>query len=132
MVPEVEWKEMSETTAQTSSHVSLILVQGKMNKGTLLKIEDEFSRIAISFVLTFGILHRLTGEQLRRYRFPQPPQSEQNAIIDHLDRVTTKINKLIKKVESAISLLTEYRVALITAATTGEIDVRNFNFGTVK
>jgi type I restriction enzyme S subunit len=32
---------------------------------------------------------------------------------------------LAEKVEEAIARLTEYRTALITAATTGKIDVRN-------
>jgi type I restriction enzyme S subunit len=37
----------------------------------------------------------------------------------------TKLDALLASVDSAISHLTEYRIALITAATTGKIDVRN-------
>ena len=54
-----------------------------------------------------------------------PPIFEQQAIADFLDRETTKIGALIAKVEKAIELLKEYRTALISAAVTGKIDVRN-------
>jgi type I restriction enzyme, S subunit len=66
----------------------------------------------------------LTGEKLRRYRFPTPRQAEQRAIADYLDRETAKIDKMMEKVEAAIEKLQEYRTALITAAVTGKIDVQ--------
>jgi type I restriction enzyme S subunit len=66
----------------------------------------------------------LTGEKLRRYRFPQPPPPEQAAIAAYLDRETAKLDALVAKVEAAIERLQEYRTALITAAVTGKIDVR--------
>jgi type I restriction enzyme S subunit len=66
----------------------------------------------------------LTGEKLRRYRFPCPPLAEQRAIADHLDRETGKLDRLTASVEAAIERLHEYRAALITAAVTGKIDVR--------
>ena len=66
----------------------------------------------------------LTADQLRRYRFPQPPLSEQKTIIAFLEDKVGQMKKLATKVESAIDYLTEYRIALITAATTGKIDVR--------
>lgn len=66
----------------------------------------------------------LTGEQLRKYRFPKPSFQEQTAIATYLDRETAKIDRLVAKVETAITRLQEYRSALITAAVTGKIDVR--------
>ncbi|MCQ8105448.1 restriction endonuclease subunit S [Methylomonas sp. SURF-2] len=66
----------------------------------------------------------LTGEQLRKYRFPKPPFQEQTAIATYLDRETAKIDRLVEKVETAITRLQEYRSALIIAAVTGKIDVR--------
>lgn len=67
----------------------------------------------------------LTGEQLRKYRFPTPSYAEQVAIATYLDRETAKIDNLIRKVEATIERLKEYRTALITAAVTGKIDVRH-------
>jgi type I restriction enzyme S subunit len=66
----------------------------------------------------------LTADQLRRYRFPQPPLCEQETIVAYLEDKVGQMNKLAAKVESAIDRLTEYRTALITDATTGKIDVR--------
>lgn len=66
----------------------------------------------------------LTGEKLRRYRFPKPRLAEQTAIAGYLDCETGKIDQMVGKVETAIERLQEYRTALITAAVTGKIDVR--------
>ena len=59
-----------------------------------------------------------------RMLVPAPPLSEQRAIADFIDRKTTKIDTLVTKIETAIERLQEYRSALITAAVTGKIDVR--------
>lgn len=67
----------------------------------------------------------LTGEQLRKYRFPKPPVKEQKLIVEYLDRETAKIDLLIEKAKKAIELLKEHRTALISAAVTGKIDVTN-------
>jgi type I restriction enzyme S subunit len=53
-----------------------------------------------------------------------PPLSEQVAIAAYLDVETAKLDALAAKVEAAIERLQEYRIALITAAVTGKIDVR--------
>ena len=55
---------------------------------------------------------------------PLAPLDEQHAIADFLDRETAKIDGLVAKVETAIARLREYRAALITAAVTGQVDVR--------
>lgn len=53
-----------------------------------------------------------------------PPSNEQRAIASFLDRETGRIDALVEKVEKSIELLREYRIALISAAVTGKIDVR--------
>ena len=72
---------------------------------------------------TSTIAH-LTGEQLRKYRFPKPPISEQKAIVAFLDTETAKFDTLTAEAQRAIDLLQERRTALISAAVTGQIDVR--------
>ena len=57
-------------------------------------------------------------------RVAVPPISEQGLIADFLDDETAKSDAITAKVESAIERLQEYRSALITAAVTGKIDVR--------
>lgn len=66
----------------------------------------------------------LTGEQLRRYRFPMPPLAEQVAISAWLDREDAGLKLLTAEAQRAIDLLQERRTALISAAVTGQIDVR--------
>ena len=56
--------------------------------------------------------------------FPIPHISEQKDIARYIDDKTTKIDNLIKKSTKAIELLKEKRTALISAAVTGKIDVR--------
>ncbi len=54
-----------------------------------------------------------------------PPLDEQVAIVSYLDHELANINILISKVTEAIQKLRERRTALISAAVTGKIDVRN-------
>ena len=49
---------------------------------------------------------------------------EQDAIVAELEKQKAKIDKLEDATSQAIDRLTEYRSALITATTTGKIDVR--------
>jgi len=62
------------------------------------------------------------------YRFPiaQPPQSDQKEIAEYLDREMTRFDKLAKLANCQIELLKERRTALISAAVTGKIDVRDW------
>jgi type I restriction enzyme, S subunit len=53
-----------------------------------------------------------------------PPTQEQKQVVALLDVETAKIDRLIAKVRAAIDKLNEYRAALISAAVTGKIDVR--------
>jgi type I restriction enzyme S subunit len=55
---------------------------------------------------------------------PVPPLPEQRAIAAYLDQETARLDTLIAKVQQGIALLREYRTALISAAVTGTIDVR--------
>jgi type I restriction enzyme, S subunit len=53
-----------------------------------------------------------------------PPPAEQEVIAEFLDRETAKIDALSAKIHEGIEKLKEYRTALISAAVTGKIDVR--------
>ena len=53
-----------------------------------------------------------------------PTLQEQQEIATYLDDKTKKIDKLIQKAIKSIKLLKEKRTALISAAVTGKIDVR--------
>ena len=53
-----------------------------------------------------------------------PPLYEQRAVVQHIDEQTSRIDTLITKAEEHIALAKERRAALITAAVTGQFDVR--------
>ncbi len=66
----------------------------------------------------------ITGSMVGNQFITFPPLSEQQAIAAFLDRETAKIDALSAKVQTAIERLKEYRTALISAAVTGKLDVR--------
>ncbi|MCT0218380.1 restriction endonuclease subunit S [Synechococcus sp. CS-1329] len=68
----------------------------------------------------------LTAESLRKHRFAYPPLDEQVKIAKFLDKMTSRLQLLIEAATTAISLLQERRSALISAAVTGQMDVRGF------
>jgi type I restriction enzyme S subunit len=63
-------------------------------------------------------------DQWRSFVVPVPPAGEQGTIAVYIDRETSKLDTLIARVREAIALLKEFRTALISAAVTGRIDVR--------
>lgn len=66
----------------------------------------------------------LTAEALRRYRFAYPTRTEQEQIVEYLDEAVGQFDELILEAASASQLLQERRSVLISAAVTGQIDVR--------
>jgi type I restriction enzyme S subunit len=68
---------------------------------------------------------KMETETIRKFDLPVPPKDEQKAIVGHLEEQLQQLDSLSLTTESTIDRLTEYRTALITAATTGKVDVRN-------
>ncbi|MDA3810828.1 MAG: restriction endonuclease subunit S [Spirochaetaceae bacterium] len=63
---------------------------------------------------------------LENFTLPVPPLEEQIKINDYCKSNTLKFDLLIKKAEKGIKLIQERRTALISAAVTGKIDVRDW------
>lgn len=75
--------------------------------------------------LTFGATLKTIGmPDVKTLTMPLPPIEEQAVVVKHIRNRTTKIDELIAKAEKAIALQREHRTALISAAVTGKIDVR--------
>lgn len=68
---------------------------------------------------------KINREKLNEVMLPLPPFPEQAAISDYIKNKTTQIDELVKNSKFAIKILKERRSALISAAVTGKIDVRN-------
>lgn len=73
-----------------------------------------------------GFRVRVSRKMLGDVRIPLPPYSEQKEIADYLDREGEAIKRLVARIEDAHQRLWEFRSALISAAVTGQIDVRNY------
>ncbi len=67
---------------------------------------------------------RIKQNDLDNLPIPIPPMDEQRDIVAHINEQTTQIDALISKTQEHIALARERRSALITAAVTGQIDVR--------
>ena len=82
--------------------------------------------IPFAFYSTNTALPSMTKGAIHGHLVPRPPLTEQINIAAFLDHETAKIGALMVEAERAINLLQERRSALISAAVTGQIDVRGF------
>lgn len=71
-----------------------------------------------------GTKIQLALDDIRKLEVPVPSLQDQCRIAKSLDQQTSRIDSLIAKAEEHIALAKERRSALITAAVTGQIDVR--------
>ncbi|MDY0191812.1 MAG: hypothetical protein RBR22_13900 [Desulfuromonas sp.] len=71
-----------------------------------------------------GVRQSLKFEDVRRLQVLVPPKEEQAEIAAHVDRQLAHNDSLVEKTERSINLLKERRSAFITAAVTGQIDLR--------
>lgn len=68
----------------------------------------------------------LNTETLGKIRLPIPPINEQEAILNYIEHISQKYDYLINSANAAINFMRERRTALISAAVTGKIDVRDW------
>lgn len=71
------------------------------------------------------IQRQIKWPHLRRIMVSLPSLSEQKQIVKELDRRLFRLEGLIARTRMSVTYLQEKRTALITAAVTGKIDVRN-------
>jgi type I restriction enzyme S subunit len=82
------------------------------------------ARHAIEGAMIGSTFRRINVSAIRSLPVPTPLIDEQRRIAAQLDQQTAKIDTLIAETERFIELSRERRAALITAAVTGQIDVR--------
>ena len=88
-------------------------------------MQSEFWQDQLKLVSGLGSTRAYIGLLAQKtLSFLIPPPDVQEAIASYLNSEAAKIDSLMVKVESLIDHLHEYRSALITAAVTGKIDVR--------
>ena len=69
---------------------------------------------------------QINNKHISPEKFPIPPLNEQKTILDYLNVKLERFKDLIQRTELSIQFSKERRTALISAAVTGKIDVRNW------
>lgn len=69
---------------------------------------------------------RINVDNIRNFALAIPPYQEQELIVEELEKLTSKYDKLVLNATNAIDLMKERKIALISSAVTGKIDVRNW------
>lgn len=70
-----------------------------------------------------GIRLTLSFKELKKQMLPVPPREEQKQIVAHINKKTSKIDKLIANINKEIEAIKEYKQRLISDVVTGQIKV---------
>tara|TARA_B110001469_G_scaffold81371_1_gene76979 strand:+ start:2538 stop:3896 length:1359 start_codon:yes stop_codon:yes gene_type:complete len=89
-------------------------------------LSSEVFKEAISATNKSSTIDNVKVSDLVKTKLVVPPHEEQRQIVDHIFTIVDHFLLLISKAESAIELMQERRTALISAAVTGKIDVRDW------
>ena len=79
----------------------------------------------LASTLVGSTFNRINVAEVMTLLIPVPPRVEQDRIAQFLELETAEIDSLVAKVYEAINHLKELRTALVSAAVTGKIDVRD-------
>lgn len=109
--------------------IALRINQDLVNLKYLLYYINRFEGFAINVFLESNAttIEVIYTDTLKNIFVTLPQLEEQKRIVSYLDSETSKIDTRIAKRRKQIELLQEYKQALITAAVTGKIDVREYN-----
>ena len=69
-------------------------------------------------------VNQLTTGMLNNFKIPFPPEKVREEIVENLKLKLEKVDQILSETLQSIELLKEHRTALISAAVTGKIDVR--------
>jgi len=84
-------------------------------------------RLLLEWRKSGATVESLEFEYIVNTQWPLPPIAEQQAIFEHLDQETSQLDRLVATIRTQVERLRVYRQALISAAVTGKIDVRDID-----
>jgi len=87
-------------------------------------LQSSYGQQKLESIQTGAMHPHLNCGEVKFLEIPLPPLDEQICIVGHINNVITQFNELIVEASNGIALLKERRSALISAAVTGKIDVR--------
>ena len=88
--------------------------------------ESEYGLHTLLSIQTGALHPHLNCGDVKDMSLPVPPLDEQKLILSFLEYEKEKFDALMKSAEASTAILQERRSALISAAVTGKIDVRNY------
>ncbi|HDC4684269.1 TPA: restriction endonuclease subunit S [Enterobacter cloacae] len=91
----------------------------------LYLLSDAFTRFAVNQADRVA-MPKINRESLSDCKIPVPPIEEQEKIYLHVREALEKLDVLLQKSQLTIEFFQERRTALISAAVTGKIDVRDW------
>ena len=91
-----------------------------------LTLQSQYGTSVLFSLRTGGMHPHLNCGEVQFVKLPVPPVSEQATIVEFVYRELSRFDSLIERAECAIQLMQERRTALISAAVTGKIDVRDW------
>ena len=89
-------------------------------------LQSQYGYSKLFSIRTGGMHPHLNCNEVKFVQLPIPPLTEQNEIILFLHQKIDRFNKLIYRQKLTINLLRERRSAIISAAVTGKIDIRDW------
>jgi type I restriction enzyme S subunit len=117
-VGKVGW---AEGPISSNQQITAVEVDGSAKYWYYALMGSRSVLVALAVGNTIPILNNL---RLGELEVVVPPITEQNKLASYLDEQTAKIDTLSAETERFIELARERRAALITAAVTGQVDVR--------
>ena len=88
--------------------------------------ENIFMQMGVGAMTGAGGLQRVPTDFINNFQFALPPLKEAQQIVNYLRDQNKRFDILISKANQQIQLMQERRTALISAAVTGKIDVRDW------
>jgi type I restriction enzyme S subunit len=119
--------KITETLAYASYLIRFRFIPEHFNTDyqRFMLIADSF-QLAVKSNIHGGVNQNIHAEDIKDTFVCCPPLKEQQFISEFLNDVCVKYNLLIDKATQQIELMNERKIALISAAVTGKIDVRDW------
>lgn len=102
------------------------LDEGLLPEYILLVLKSGLIFHQLDLVMVGSTFKRINVDEIRNFSLVLPPYEEQVEIVGEIKHILRKYDALIAKAQVVIEFMQERRTALISAAVTGKIDVRNW------
>ena len=109
--------------ASANQQINAVVPNARMD-GYFLAYSLSVKTEAMWFLANAATIGIMNQEKTKEIWLSVPPPTEQKEIAEYLDKETNRLDTLLGKTERSIALLKERRSALIAAAVTGQIDLR--------